>query len=392
MKRSCRVLVYLLLGQPAYAAHMHVPRLSSVTLPSGATPIVPVRMAATGQPDALSWAAPRLALLAMAGTCGANFPLLHMTESVLSPPDVALFRFSCALLPFLPSAAKQLSKYGTSDRTLIPGLEIGAWCSLGYVTQAIGLSMTSPTRGAFICALFLVVTPLLNGFQGRKVEAQAWLAVGIALFGTACLEGLLPLPFAVDAASAAADAPLAAVNAGDLWCGGTALGFGAMFSRMEAHMDRLGEDEALPMTAWQLVALFFSCVGWRLSQVDGLAQWLGAAPDGVGGWISSVASACSAEPMLLPAILFMGFISGALVLWGETLLLKNVPSTEAGVIFATEPVWAAAFAAMLLNDAITTEEWIGGGAIVLACLALQLPESAVLGALQMAPAEAAAAD
>ena len=59
----------------------------------------------------------------------------------------------------------------------------------------------------------------------------------------------------------------------------------------------------------------------------------------------------------------MGFISGALVLWGETLLMKEVPSTETGVIFATEPVWAAAFAAALLNEAVTPQELAGGGAI-----------------------------
>ena len=45
--------------------------------------------------------------------------------------------------------------------------------------------------------------------------------------------------------------------------GGTALGFGAMFSRMEAHMEELGEEDALPMTVWQLVALFAACVEMR---------------------------------------------------------------------------------------------------------------------------------
>lgn len=338
--------------------------------------------------DSFAWAAPRLALLAMAGTCGANFPLIHMTEAQLAPADVSLLRFGCALLPFVPSLMSRLSEHGRQDYTMVPGLEIGFWCSIGYVTQAIGLSQTSPARGAFICALFLVVTPLLNGVQGRRVEAQAWLAVCIALTGTAFLEGLLPMPFGGAAiggggAAAAGASVITDISVGDLWCGGTALGFGAMFSRMESHMAELPEEAALPMTIWQLVALFASCVVWRLSQIDGgwSSDWQSAST-GVGAalqsWAAGLQDVFSADARLVPAILFMGFISGALVLWGETLLMKEVPSTETGVIFATEPVWAAAFAAILLQEAVTPQEMIGGGAIVLACLALQLPEERVL--------------
>lgn len=365
-----------------------------------------VNMAAAGGSgeDSFSWAAPRLALLGMAGTCGANFPLLHMTEATMLPSDVAVLRFACALLPFLPALINRLSKHGFADNTLMPGLEIGAWCSLGYVTQAIGLAHTSPARGAFICALFLVVTPLLNGLQGRRVEAQAWLAVGIALLGTACLEGLLPLPFldeaaaaisaggAMDMASAAATTMPAGINMGDVWCGGTALGFGAMFSRMEAHMEDLNEDDALPMTVWQLVVLFGSVVGWRLwegggggdaamSAATATATATATASGGLDGWVDGVRDVFASEPLTLPAILFMGFISGALVLWGETLLLKSVPSTEAGVIFATEPVWAAGFAYVFLHDVVGMREIVGGSAIVLACLALQMPEESVLSLL-----------
>ena len=152
-------------------------------------------------------------------------------------------------------------------------------------------------------------------------------------------------------------------------------------------MEELPEEAALPMTVWQLVALFASCLGWRLSLIENgsgddawqsIATGAGAA---LQGWAQGLQDVFAADARLVPAILFMGFISGALVLWGETLLMKEVPSTETGVIFATEPVWAAGFAAGLLHEAVTPQEMVGGGAIVLACLALQLPEERVLGAL-----------
>lgn len=314
------------------------------------------------------WAAPRLALLAMAGSCGTNFPLIHIVEESISPSQATFLRFTCATLPFLPLLAQRLSALEwdlRADKTMLPGLEIGAWCALGYVTQAIGLAQTAPAKGAFICALFMVITPLINGLAGRRVELQAYLAVAIALAGTAVLEGLVP---GVGEASAGG---LSAFNAGDAWCFGTAVGFGAMFARMEMHMERLDDaDLALPLTAWQLVAMLVATAAWHAAD-GGLAG-------GAEQWLQQVQAASGAQPLLLPALLWMGLVTGAGVLWGETIALKKVPSTEAGVIFATEPLWAAGFAALLLHDAIAPNELLGGAAIVLACLCLQLPEATLL--------------
>jgi len=192
------------------------------------------------------------------------------------------------------------------------------------------------------------------------VEPQAWLAVAIAMLGTAILEGFLQLPGMGGADSSA----LASINTGDLWCFGTAIGFGLMFARMEHHMESMTEDDAaLSLTLWQLVALFVAMGGWSAYEAMGVNPTQ---------WVDGIVAAQASEPRLLPALAWMGMISGAGVLWGETIVLKQVPSTEAGVIFATEPVWAAGFAAVILNAEITQNEIMGGAAICLACLALQL--------------------
>lgn len=229
--------------------------------------------------------------------------------------------------------------------------DVGAWCAFGYVTQAIGLAHTTPAKGAFICALFMVITPLINGMAGRRVGLPACLAVAIALMGTAILEGLFP--GIGDTSQASAAVSFGAFNSGDGWCFGTAVGFGAMFSRMEQHMERLGDpDAALPLTAWQLVAIAVMTAAWHAADgglVDGTSVWLKQA---------------QMQPLLAPALLWMGLVTGAGVLWGETIALKQVPSTEAGVIFSTEPLWAAGFAALLLHDAIASNELFGGAAIV----------------------------
>ena len=128
---------------------------------------------------------------------------------------------------------------------------------------------------------------------------QAWLAVAIALAGTACLEGLIP---GFGAATASGDGG-ALFNWGDAWCGGTAVGFGAMFARMEYHMDELDDAEAaLPLTVWQLVAMLLATAGWFAQSTIGTA----GAADGLSGWLASLQTLNAAEPLLLPAIAFMG--------------------------------------------------------------------------------------
>ena len=312
------------------------------------------------------WAGPRVALLLMAGSCGLNFPAISYVEEFMPPSEATSLRFACALLPFLPLIGQRLPNL-FSDRTVLPGLEIGAWCAFGYVTQAIGLAQTSPAKGAFICALFMVFTPLINGLSGRRVSLQAWLAVAIALLGTACLEGLVP-----GVGSSSGLGQLAGgLEPGDVWCLGTALGFGAMFARMEAHMEALDDpDAALPLTAWQCVAIASITAAWHAAGGGGLAELF-----------SGLQATTEAAPLVMPAIAFMGLISGAGVLWGETECAKSVPSSEMGVIFATEPVWAAVFASVLLHDEITTNELVGGACIVIACLCLQLPEEQLSAAL-----------
>jgi drug/metabolite transporter (DMT)-like permease len=56
----------------------------------------------------------------------------------------------------------------------------------------------------------------------------------------------------------------------------------------------------------------------------------------------------------------------------ETTALGKVSSAEASVILATEPLWAALFAALWLNESFGSNDIIGGALIVAACLANSL--------------------
>ena len=52
-----------------------------------------------------------------------------------------------------------------------------------------------------------------------------------------------------------------------------------------------------------------------------------------------------------------------------------LPATDSSVIVATEPLWAAGFAALLLGEVLPPAAQLGGGLILLGCLAnTVLPE------------------
>jgi drug/metabolite transporter (DMT)-like permease len=56
----------------------------------------------------------------------------------------------------------------------------------------------------------------------------------------------------------------------------------------------------------------------------------------------------------------------------ETSSLGKVASAEASVILATEPLWAALFAALWLSESFGLNDYVGGALIVMACLANSL--------------------
>ena len=53
---------------------------------------------------------------------------------------------------------------------------------------------------------------------------------------------------------------------------------------------------------------------------------------------------------------------------GETTALGKLSSAEASVLLATEPLWAALFAALLLGEQLGWNDGVGGALIVAACL------------------------
>jgi hypothetical protein len=72
------------------------------------------------------------------------------------------------------------------------------------------------------------------------------------------------------------------------------------------------------------------------------------------------------------AAAWTGIVTTAINRVGETTGLGKVSSSEASVLLATEPLWAALFAGLFLGESMGPQAIIGGALIVAACLTTSL--------------------
>src|SRR5258708_5529185 len=74
-------------------------------------------------------------------------------------------------------------------RELWVGVVAGAVLAAGYLTQTVGLTMTSPGNSGLITGLFVVFTPLIDRGFGVRLRWYTLVAVAAALGGTVLVVG-----------------------------------------------------------------------------------------------------------------------------------------------------------------------------------------------------------
>jgi len=337
---------------------------------------------------------------------GSNIVLVKMAQTNISPDAFGLFRFLAASLTFLP-----FTKYALRDsRILKMGLELGFWCAVGYYFQAVGLDITDASSASFISSFTVISVPLIAMWAGREVQKSTWVAIAVAIFGLALIEGVVPIPgleahdtkealsIVSDAVSdvvstsvltgevvqsnpfevldSALSLPLESVNDiaevatvetvqslyGDFAILISAIVFAVQVFRTDvlANEEHLGTKEMMGMCSIQLfvVTLFFG--GTLLNDVphdDGQLSTL---------FTNSLAALSAFDWQSVPwfLVLYTGVLTTAFALYAETVALKYIPSEKASVIYTTEPLWGAAFAYVLLGERMGVNGYIGGALIL----------------------------
>jgi drug/metabolite transporter (DMT)-like permease len=256
-----------------------------------------------------------------------------------------------ALSPFISQLPREL--IGMS-------LLAGCFTASGYVTQSMALVDTSPATVSFLGAATVIWCPFLEWLvhrtpMGWNDRPQTWIS------GAMCMLGVGILELGGGAANGAEAVGSVGIGLGDGLSILQAMGFGTGLFLSEQMM-RKHPTKALSITSVMLATTAFVSMIWALS--DG---WIGNTP----GWESMTLPNMFMEPSMQQvamAVVWTGLLSTSLNFFLEVFALGRVPSGEASVILASEPLWAAAFASILLGEEFGWNDYTGGFLIVSACI------------------------
>lgn len=272
-----------------------------------------------------------LSLLVIAAIWGTTFALLRDTMRILDPTELMAVRFTIATVVLGAIYWKRLIP--VRRRWLLDGLWLGVWLSIGYLTQVFGLLTITASRSAFITGTYVVFTPFIAWAALRvRPTFGEFLGVAIVFVGLTC--------FAADLGFS--------LSKGDLWTLGCALAFGVQIVITHVVGKR---SDPVPLSVVQMGV--GAIVGWAFVGAHGGMQvhW-DRIPWGV--------------------MIYLAVVATALVITLQTWALARTSSVKAALIFSTEPIFAAMFAAAFFAERMTHRELLGAGLILVGVFVSEL--------------------
>ena len=274
-----------------------------------------------------------LVLLFVTLVWGATFPVLKLATAQLSGLEVSTLRFFIAaalMLPFAVRAPKQAWKDG--------GV-LGVIVLVSYVAQAYGLEHISSNRSAFLTSLNVLMVPLLGFVLGARPVWLVWVAAAFACAGI----GLMSWE-----------------GGAHLWAdAATILGALAYAVDVIILSKWAGRHDARHLAATQVIWMAGLGGVWMLLVSIGTDS-LATLPDRV-DW------------PVLAGLAYLGVIATAGMLFLQAIAQRHVSADKAALVYALEPVFAAVFAWLWLNEVLTLQASIGAAMVVLAVVMSEYP-------------------
>jgi drug/metabolite transporter (DMT)-like permease len=208
------------------------------------------------------------------------------------------------------------------------GVLAGAVLAAGYLTQTVGLTMTSPGNSGLITGLFVVFTPLIERVFGVPVRWFTSVAVVAALAGTVMLVGG-PSGFGL----------------GDLLTIGTAFFFALHIVLLSRWSPGL-RSAPLAMLQMGTGALIFSAGGTWSLQLPSTDVWL--------------------------AIVVTGVFASALAFYIQTWAQQHLSASRTALILTTEPAWALVAAVVLAGQRFGPLQAAGAALMIAAIVGHEL--------------------
>ncbi len=256
-----------------------------------------------------------------------TFPLTKDIVTSLSPSALIVSRFVIAAGVFT------LNLRNINALLFRDGTVLGLLLFFFLAIETVALKTIPANRAAFIGSLNALIVPLLGWLSGQRVLLRSFLAAGVAVIGIGVM----------------------------FWEGGE-LGIGDVLMFVDAFvyaayilfLERVASRHpTLTLTSVQL--LFIALVGvlWNNTQIlnefEAIRQHWGA-------------------------ILYLGLLATAAVIWLQTLAQQWVSSDETALLYTLEPLFATIFSFWLLGEHLGIRGFIGAILVLVALFLSQIPQ------------------
>lgn len=200
----------------------------------------------------------------------------------------------------------------------------------------------------------VVTVPILDYIWGKQLLRRQIVGACLAAFGVFALE---------------LGGQQTTISDGDVMSLIQPLVFGLGFWKMEAAMEKY-PTEAGRLAAAQLLTVFLVSLSY-------LMCW---SPMAGGGGEDALPDVCNVipsaseviawlhDPYIMGMFIWTGIITTAFTIYMETLALKTLSAAETTLIFSTEPLFGAAFAAIVAHECFGLHDAIGAVFIIAGCL------------------------
>ncbi|PLY00319.1 MAG: EamA/RhaT family transporter [Desulfuromonas sp.] len=256
---------------------------------------------------------------------GGTFPLVK--AAVAEVPVMAFlwirFAFAALLLALLAGRGlRSLDRRGVGK-----GILLGALLFLSYLFQTWGLAQTSSANTGFLTGLNVVWVPLLAGpLLAKPPAAGARIGVVLALLGLLLLTWHWPW----------------AINVGDALVVVCSLFVALHILGLDALTEGY-DGRALTFVQIATMAVLGFLGSWFYEPVTWPRSW---------------------SNELLVALVITSLFATVYAFWVMTSFQRLTTPTRAALIYTLEPVFAAFFSVLLLEEQLSSLAWAGGGLIV----------------------------
>lgn len=278
---------------------------------------------------------PEIALFFVPFLWGWGYPLIRESMTEVGPLTFLFYRFTVALIPLLILFRKHLKK--VDKNVWKEGILVGIALFAGYGFLNWGLIYTPTAKAGFVIGLRVILVPLIGASLFRSsIALNSWIGAGLSVVG---------LIFIFFSRSQTIDA----VNRGDiimLFC----------TASFAVHILLIGRYSNFRNFAPNLIT--------QISVVTVLS--------GI-GMLLFEGRELPTGAMVWENIVITGLFSTALAFWLQTRFQFKSTANRTGIIFSGEPLFAALFGYIYLQETLVGWQWLGAFFIVVAILMIQLP-------------------